>query len=270
MKPCKLAIFLLSMAALPALAGNPDDCAQLERLQRGKNCGKAESVEITLTNACGKPMDLRFCLETGTRKWNCGLQFAVPPGKPVNWLNCEGTGRHQLWARTPKANAPFPEEHGAYRSAGRALFAVASGETQASACKRASDMAGASGECECEAVDANGEVIRCRVPAAFEAGTPTGASIRAFEPAMFAALATAQNKDQACAQARQLAESPDGACACQNKAGAHQCRVTASKIRSPSLSLREQLLNELRCDPQRDANCVPGKPGGGGSSGIRD
>ncbi len=258
--------FLLSLLAVPAWAENPDDCADLVRLERGKNCGKPESVEMTLSNRCSGPMDLRFCLEMQNGKWNCGLQFDAPPGKTIKWLACEGTGKYQLWARTPKASAPFPEENGAYRNAGRAVFAVASGETEVSACKRASVMAGAGGACDCEALEANPRVIRCRAQVAADAELPAGRPPRAFEPTMFSVVATARGKDLACAQARQLAGAPDGACACQNFGTSSQCRVTSGRIRSQSE--REALLKALRCDPARDPACQTASSGR--DSGVRD
>lgn len=266
MKPYCIALCLMSLLAMPARAANPDDCAHLERMRTGKNCGKPDSVELTLTNRCGSPMDLRFCLETRSGKWNCGLQFGVPTGKAIQWLTCEGTGEYKLWARTPKASAQFPDESGHYRSAGRATFAVASGETEESACKRASDMPGAGGECDCEAADMNADVMRCRVLVDPETVLPSGRMIKAFDPAMFSVVATSRNKELACVEARKLADSPDSACVCENKGHASQCRASASKIRSRSM--RAEILKTLSCDPALVPECKPDNRGG--SSGKRD
>ncbi|GAB3540514.1 hypothetical protein GCM10027343_09690 [Noviherbaspirillum agri] len=50
-------------------------------------------LTATVTNTCGRPVDVRVCMTTKSGKWDCRATYGVAPGKsyPFGW--CHGTGQ---------------------------------------------------------------------------------------------------------------------------------------------------------------------------------
>lgn len=283
----QLFLFLVSLWALSATAGDPDSCVRVTETIRGKNCGKPGSVEIKFVNTCSEPMDMRFCLEYGPGKWNCGARFKEAPGKEVSWWTCEGSGAYKLWARTPGSNAAFPEEKGLYRSVGNAVYAVASGENRESACRRVLETPGAQAPCECEP-GRDATVTRCRTPAAVVRSELNPVEIKPFPSDQFArtsgkpaggkngsgywttSTATGKSMDEACTSARRMAGRADAACECESRGQTSICRVRTAAEKpetGPIDSMKGRIRDQFECKPEAGEKCTTPRNGGPGVRG---
>lgn len=250
----KLSGFAITLGVTggPTLAADsPDDCFRVTEVLRGTSCGNPGSVQLKCENTCAGPMDMKACVERVNGTWNCGVTFNVKPGEAAckgSWI-CEGTGNYRVYGRSPDSSAVFPEENGNLRKTGDKVYAVAEGEIQASACKRAQQIAGGQESCECEVVNKH---FRCRVPAQsvpperqakikpFAKGTFSGTP-RADDNIQVTALYTVKGESQAaaCESAGRAAKKPSASCDCAGKDKAWVCVVTVEET-EPRGGLVEQ------------------------------
>ena len=52
-----------------------------------------------ITNGCGTPVDVRICLMTDGKGWNCGMTFALQPQASWSWSSFNATGQVFMDAR---------------------------------------------------------------------------------------------------------------------------------------------------------------------------
>jgi hypothetical protein len=45
-----------------------------------------------VTNGCGQPVDVRICLMTENKGWNCGMTYGLSPQSSWSWSSLKATG----------------------------------------------------------------------------------------------------------------------------------------------------------------------------------
>jgi hypothetical protein len=281
-KQFAVALVMILSGGVALAADSPDDCFTVTEVLRGTSCGNPGSVQLKCENTCAGPMDVKACVERVNGTWSCGVSFNVKPGEAAckgSWI-CEGTGKYRVYGRSANSRAPFPEDNVNLRKAGDKVYAVTNGETEASACKRAQQIAGGQDACECEAVN---QYFRCRVLAQsvppeqqakikpFATGTFSGTP-RADDTIQVTVLYTAKGASQAvaCTSVRNAAKSPTAACDCVGKGSTWACVVTVEETEPRGGIVKQWMRNEME---ERKRFCLEHpeqcKPRESRSSGVR-
>jgi hypothetical protein len=60
-----------------------------------------------VTNGCGTPVDVRICLMTEEKGWNCGMTYALQPQASWSWSSMHATGQTFMDARVQGSNKPM-------------------------------------------------------------------------------------------------------------------------------------------------------------------
>jgi hypothetical protein len=60
-----------------------------------------------VTNGCGTPVDVRICLMTEEKGWNCGMTYALQPQASWSWSSMHATGQTFMDARVQGASRPM-------------------------------------------------------------------------------------------------------------------------------------------------------------------
>jgi len=71
-----------------------------------QNASFKGNTAASVTNGCGKPVDLRICLMTG-KGWNCGVQWGLAPQDKWSFSSFNATGEVFVDARTSGSNRPL-------------------------------------------------------------------------------------------------------------------------------------------------------------------
>ena len=71
-----------------------------------QNASFKGNTAASVTNGCGKPVDLRICLMTG-KEWNCGVQWGVAPQAKWSFSSFNATGELFVDARTSGSSRPL-------------------------------------------------------------------------------------------------------------------------------------------------------------------
>jgi hypothetical protein len=57
-----------------------------------------------VTNGCGTPVDVRICLMTEEKGWNCGMTYSLQPQASWSWSSMHATGQTFMDARVQGSN----------------------------------------------------------------------------------------------------------------------------------------------------------------------
>jgi hypothetical protein len=60
-----------------------------------------------VTNGCGTPVDVRICLMTEAKGWNCGMTNSLQPQASWSWSSMHATGQTFMDARVQGSNRPM-------------------------------------------------------------------------------------------------------------------------------------------------------------------
>lgn len=75
-----------------------NQCMQVRESVRGKQCGTADSMSVTMVNTCSQQINMQLCLFDSQRnRWSCGTYGAAAPGQTIYSYVCHSDGRNFLY-----------------------------------------------------------------------------------------------------------------------------------------------------------------------------
>ena len=65
------------------------------------------NTAASILNGCGQPVDVRICLLTSTKGWNCGVGYGVASQGSWSWSSFNATGPVFVDARVSGSSRPL-------------------------------------------------------------------------------------------------------------------------------------------------------------------
>ena len=65
------------------------------------------NTAASIVNGCGQPVDVRICLMTSTKGWNCGVSYGVGSQEKWSWSSFDATGPVFVDARISSSSRPL-------------------------------------------------------------------------------------------------------------------------------------------------------------------